>query len=533
MCVINKNTLIKNFPFKEIRTKQKEVLEKVGENWGKYRYFVMECPTGFGKSPVSYAIGSSVKNSYLITATKQLQDQYSRDFEEPNVVNLKGKVNYRCNLKPEFNVELAPCITDSSILQDCKRKRFCTYYNQKEKALHSKIAVLSSSLFLAITNPIGKFIPRNTLIIDECHLLESQIVQWATLEISPSAFLKEYGLDLPQHTFKEGFIHNKDWLQQIWLLILKKKQEFFEEVQDKLAGKDPDLLTDEEMQELISSNSSYYKIDKLQRKLRVFFESTKKEKWICEPKADGLVLTPIEIDDIFHRYIDKMAIENVFFMSATILDTVGFAKSIGLKKENTAIIKVEPDFPPEKSPIIYSPCGKMNYNKIDETIPNIIEKVREILNSHPNEKAIIHTGNYKIAHAIYDGLKDKRLIIKNQGENNEAIIKKHTQSKEPTVLISPSLTTGVDLKDELSRFQIIVKLPFMSLSDTRIKKKNEIDDEWYVCEMFRSFVQAAGRSTRSADDWSTTYVLDSSFYYWVNKYKKWFSKNFLQRIRWK
>jgi len=90
----------------------------------------MECPTGFGKSPVSYAIGTSVPSSFLITATKQLQDQYARDFKEPKVVSLKGKVNYKCNISPEFNVENAPCNFDKSLYYTCKQKKCCSFYNQ-------------------------------------------------------------------------------------------------------------------------------------------------------------------------------------------------------------------------------------------------------------------------------------------------------------------------------------------------------------------------------------------------------------------
>lgn len=48
--------------------------------------------------------------------------------------------------------------------------------------------------------------------------------------------------------------------------------------------------------------------------------------------------------------------------------------------------------------------------------------------------------------------------------------------------------------------------------------------------MFRTVVQAAGRSTRNKEDWSVTYVLDTSFYHFVMKYRKWLSKNFLRRI---
>ena len=39
---------IKNFPYKEIRDGQKEVLEKLKNNWDKYRYFILKLPTSFG-----------------------------------------------------------------------------------------------------------------------------------------------------------------------------------------------------------------------------------------------------------------------------------------------------------------------------------------------------------------------------------------------------------------------------------------------------------------------------------------------------
>ncbi|MNN86228.1 hypothetical protein D3C81_2036210 [compost metagenome] len=100
-------------------------------------------------------------------------------------------------------------------------------------------------------------------------------------------------------------------------------------------------------------------------------------------------------------------------------------------------------------------------------------------------------------------------------------------------MVSPSLTTGTDLKDDLSRFQILVKLPWASLADQRVAKKVEMDGDWYVVEMLRVLVQAAGRSTRDKDDYSTSYVLDTSFYSWVVKYRKILPKQFLKRIIWK
>lgn len=531
----SKVNFVKNFPFDSIRCKQEEVLGKLQDNWDNYKYYVLELPTGFGKSPVAQAIGMSVDNSFLLTVTKQLQDQYVRDFHEPDTVMLKGKANYPCNIRPELNVECGPCRFDTDLLKECKNKRRCSYYTQRDKALGSKQAVLSIPFFLYSTTCGGYWKPRDVIIVDECHLLESQIVNWATTIISPEELKKDYDIEIDEYIPQSGYSANRKWLHSIWDIVVDKRTEYEEELKELLDGRDPNDLTEDELQEVSVSHGAYYKIDKIYKRLETFFKSPNKDSWLCEPEGDGVILTPVEVQDLFHRYIKKMVGPKgkIIFMSATILDMVGFSKALGLKKEDTALIKVDSEFPPEKSPIVYKPSGSMNFANIDKSIPKIIEQIEKILKDHPNEKAVIHTGNYKIAEAICEGIKDKRLLMRREGENNEKLLQRHINSKEPTVLVSPSLTTGTDLKDELSRFQIIVKLPFLSLADQRVKKKMEINGDWYVSEMFRTFVQAAGRSTRSGEDWSVTYVLDNSFYTYIYKHRKWFQPSFLKRIIWR
>jgi ATP-dependent DNA helicase DinG len=78
------------------------------------------------------------------------------------------------------------------------------------------------------------------------------------------------------------------------------------------------------------------------------------------------------------------------------------------------------------------------------------------------------------------------------------------------VLISPSLALGIDLKDDLSRFQIITKVPYPSLGDRYIREKFERDKQWYNLRTALRLIQAVGRSVRSKDDWAHTYVLDSN-----------------------
>jgi ATP-dependent DNA helicase DinG len=50
----------------------------------------------------------------------------------------------------------------------------------------------------------------------------------------------------------------------------------------------------------------------------------------------------------------------------------------------------------------------------------------------------------------------RRLLETDPEVQRDEIIEEHFKTTKPTVLISPSLHLGLDLKDDLSRFQVIV-----------------------------------------------------------------------------
>jgi Rad3-related DNA helicase len=129
-----------------------------------------------------------------------------------------------------------------------------------------------------------------------------------------------------------------------------------------------------------------------------------------------------------------------------------------------------------------------------------------------------------------DRLIGRDMYNADKGINNQDLMKMHASTSKPTVLISPSMHTGVDLYDDLSRFQIIVKLPFLSLGDGRIKIKSDLDGDWYINQMFLTVLQSSGRSIRSENDWAETYILDASFKYFFDRYKKNLPKWFKDRV---
>ncbi len=530
----------KHFPYDQIRPEQEEVLKQIAEHWGDKKYFILQLDVGTGKSGIAKTVANWSNDAFIITETKQLQEQYVHDFgTDKEFVSIKGKANYQCNKNGRLNCENGPCTLRKAAGSMPPCMNTCKYYALRKRALASHTVLTSYAYIFRAFDCAGFWKPRQLMAFDECHLIEDQLVNFASFEINPDELDRTYGLfDNCENRAKElvpftdtGWEQNKERFKRVFQYICAKREELWAMLQEELGDVKPEELDEDTLDSMNSTHKLYYKIDKLYKKMDVFFNQ-RKDNWIISPNVtDGsLQFTPLFVDSLFNQFCNNWA-EKFLFMSATILDIDGFIKDLGINKDDCLVIKMESTFDPNKSPIYFMPCGSMSYQNIDESLPKACDAVKVILNKKKDEKGIIHTGNYKVAKTIYDNVKDSRLLMKATEEiTNQNLIKVHERSQN-TVLLSPSMTTGVDLRDDLSRFQVIVKMPFSSLADPRIKKKSELSSDWYACQMLKTLVQACGRSTRSAEDFSSTFVLDSSFAYWINKYKKWLPKQFLARLR--
>jgi len=92
-------------------------------------------------------------------------------------------------------------------------------------------------------------------------------------------------------------------------------------------------------------------------------------------------------------------------------------------------------------------------------------------------------------------------------------------SKKPTVLISPSMTEGVDLEGDASRFQVLCKVPYPFLGDKLVKKRMNKWKWWYPFQTTKTIIQSVGRSIRSQEDTAVTYILDADWerFYRMNR----------------
>jgi len=262
---------------------------------------------------------------------------------------------------------------------------------------------------------------------------------------------------------------------------------------------------------------------------------TNVEKGTNNNQLQKIILTPLDVSSYFNDILSMGTVS--LFMSATILSKDYLCKIAGLKSDQVTFIRVQQsDFPIKNRPIYLMNIAWLNARTIGQSLPTIANAVNNIMSMHRNEKGIIHTTSYSQLQFIKDNISKEnaiRLIETGPKFDRNEILQKHSQGTKPTVLISPSLYLGVDLKDYLSRFQIIVKVPYPDLTDRKISAMKQRDPKWYTWNTLLRLVQAYGRSVRSKDDFANTYVLDSSISYLLKDaheiLPKWFSDAIIQR----
>lgn len=425
--------------------------------------------------------------AFVLTITKTLQHQYQNLFADTAII--KGKSNYICDVDPNFDVDTAPCLFLSKLKDECQSTDRCPYYNARNEGLISSFSSLNYKMFLALPEHVKR---KNVIICDEASELEDELVKMFSADILYGK-LRYCGINY-KPLLSDNYEAVRPWLTDIKM-----------QVSDKV-----DYITEK----VSKSKQTISQVDKIKlTQLRNLNNSlsTVEASWgqceyVVDRTAEGVSLTPLKVNNLSRSIFDHA--DRVLLMSATIIDVKNFAKTLGI--DDYTFIDVESTFDATKSPIYIASKYRLNYGNLPRLLPMIAEEANKICKHHHNQKGIIHTQNLEICNQLQKKLIGDRFLFRSEKQNNEDILEKHQNMSEPTVLVSPSLTHGVDLKDDLARFQIIIKLPFLPLANKRIKRLFDQDKEWYENKMLNSLVQACGRATRSAEDYAVTYILDGN-----------------------
>ena len=365
------------------------------------------------------------------------------------------------------------------------------------------------------------------LIVDEAHEFDDVMSDFITIKITESV-VKKFKFSNEKEILRKlklvtSITEYVDFLKYLSTEIITTIEQMEgglstqrrNEREDKRDLKISKLLktknTDVKVMQLVTDLKQY------QLKIEVFLKEYKanSNNWVLESnwnektKQKELSLEPIWAYD----YLDKYVFSNydmVFLMSGTILDKNLFCQLNGLDVTKAVYYSIPSPFPLKNRPIFYMPLGKMSYKQKEETFKSYIPYIKKLLDKYKGKKGIIHTNSFELAKWIQESVKDPRLVF-HDSSNKDEILKMHKETEEPTVIVSPSMDTGVSFDNDDARFQIIAKVPYPSLASQKNKLRQSNNPDWYSWKTVSGIIQMTGRPVRSDMDYADTIIIDGGF----------------------
>lgn len=553
-----------HFPFPVIREIQSEAIFKIVKSLVQEDkdYFILECPTGGGKSAIAYTVAKILKElfdvrSTICTSTLALQDQYLKDF--PELGNLMGKMNYNCSRPGHKDLKYNDLICkDIQSLQLCLAKRDCPYIIARNNWQFECDARITNTHFMI---EAGQQIYSGTeekaftpfMVLDEAHTLSDIMLSHCSFEIGP--------LDLTELFIQESenehlillFKRLKDFLYRTSTLAKKQDADFILLESTKLIELSFDInnlldLIAEDLDEIKNDIRTSYEVDNniqgrcstladykrfyaklryprylnkcievisnLQSTYNVVSQFDPEEKLIAKASKEN----SIEICPVSSRSISEYTLlrkSNKFlFMSATICGFNDYVHELGLNPSKVAVLSMNSPFSIESRKINYIPVAKFSYANKEQALAEIIryaDNIIDIMHKYYGKpvRGLIHSGTYTNAQEFKERSKHRKNI-----ETPKSILqatKFLDIKKEDLILASPTIYEGIDFKDDLARYQIIIKVPYDSLSDPLKKYTMKYNPNKYRKDAIIKLVQAYGRGTRHEEDYCITFILDENF----------------------
>lgn len=528
------------FPFDGYRDYQDEILYQSLE-----ALFVDGCdnviidgPTGIGKSPINVTIGrvTSFLNehkhkleehfdvrltaitsgkSFYTTPQKQLRNQLANDDDLMEYVRmLKSRRDYICQASGDNCDE---CDINADSEQSCRTTPGCTYWGAKMDAIESDIAVLTFAM-LVIDNQIPatlftemggeeriSFEDRDVVIVDEGHNLENQVASlFAGFSISV--------WKLPDEVFGDAG-DRVSWdadrfedVSEVMRVIENRAKNFIEGHEGLPKYKVP----------VDQCENFLRKIGYCRR------EVENGKPWVVNVDSLGstnnkkIEIKPVDVGDFLRRFIWERGTKRVI-SSATIpfRNNIGkWAKRIGLPGKTKLISKPMPF--PEENRLIHknTTVASMSGDGEDNNWHRVVRKLKEIHSHHEGENGLIHTNSYKRAEKVAKALGMNNVHLQDQDEPKDVTIQRWEKS-DKDILVSPSMMEGVDLYEDRCRWQVLLKVPFPYVADSRVDYLlNERSDwDWYMETASLDVQQSVGRAVRGpeAEEAASYYVIDKAF----------------------
>lgn len=553
------------------RPKQKEAIVDTIYNWlnGK-QDVICSAPTGSGKSIIALLVAAVLseyynKTGYILISDLSLIEQYERDvnrsFRDWSVI--KGQQTYKCDVnRLPFNMGLCK-MKGCGSYNEIKRKfpscsRECQYILEREKAIASNVLICTYSFWLIQQNLVKKklgddapFLSRDFTICDECHNMVSIVQNHFSPKFSNND-IKNFDLILRAVNEEDDYIQTLETLNSIRKKIALTSDNFI--IMSLLKDyvntlKNVGDVIDTIKRGFSNKGDKHVSLSKEDRILAYCCSSVEEHILafadyfgiIYNVGAENIVKNDQEnSDEIIFNCIDESYLMYRCFhqhcgckmyMSATIGEHAAFAKDCGFNDYFS--IDIPSSFGFVNSPIFYISDYKLSYNERELCLPRVLELIEGIVDMYSGKRGIIQTGSYQFSQYLMENVNNRirRRLIGYDGSKEKQESLDFFKQCNDKILVGPSLIEGLSFDDDLSRFQIIMKVPYPSIKDKFVAAKQKVNPEWYSNTTAISVLQGVGRSIRNEKDWCVTFILDGCFSSLFKNSYAMFPEHFTSRIQ--
>jgi Rad3-related DNA helicase len=454
------------------------------------RFVAMNLPTGTGKSLSAMACSVLYgKRSVTLTSTKELQVQYSSDFD---ITDFRGRQNYDCLNRgncADGRLSGCPHSVKSSTVGNPEDDSpgDCPYSIARREFLNSQTSVSNYACYFANVIHGEGMGDIDLLILDEAHNAIEELSSALAITLDHHTYETIRKSGIPEKPTGQKMDQWRNWARHCAPIV----KIIFDTVK-KQGGSPSWLRVIDTMKSVLTSIAMV------------------PDDWILdESHAGQTTFAPLWPTDYAEKLLFRGA-KKVFLLSATIVEKT--TELLNINAADLLFISHITTFDPRRSPVYLFGASHIDSRSTPGQLQEMMGRMDCIIGRRLDRKGLTHPVSYeKVAGAEYisSNSEHRGLMISPRGRELHDSLKLFRESDAPRILNSPAIKTGYDFPMKQAEYQFIPKVPFIDARSPIMKARSEADPEYLPYLTAQTITQTCGRLMRSPEDRSETFILDT------------------------
>lgn len=443
---------------------------------------------------VAYALITKLPTCF-ITDNRGLQDQLMGDFSPIGMVDIRGRRNYVCDLKPDYTCE-------EGYATQCPYKGTigCPSSQAEMRAAISPLVVTNYDKWTSAKKYGQGMAHFQQTVFDEGHKAPDALARAMQVTLSFKEIDEILGMNTPEGRQVDEFVNWKPWAMEARGIA----EELMVEARRKLTdSSDPKQAW----------VKNYMHLRNLVKRLSTL-STANPNNWIADTVDRGFQFDPVRPG----RYSESsllLRVPSILVVSATLRPKSLYM--IGIGKDQFDYREFDSDFDPKRCPIYYVPTMRVDSRSGD--LSQLWIRLDQIAAKRTDRKGIVHTISYARREEILSRSRfHASMLVNAKGDPASWMVEDFKNAAPGTILVSPSVGEGYDFPGKQCEWQFVCKIPFPDGRNKIVKARQADDPEYGAYQAINKLVQIFGRGMRHREDQCENFIGDDHLEWFLPRY---------------